>query len=215
MATAPTAPIYTNGNYAAPDKTPIPTTGGNNTLGKEAFLKLLTAQLKYQDPLEPVKDTDFIAQLASFSNLEEMSNMSKTMDKATGVSLMGKQVTDDKGVTGIVQDVGVDTSGNINVKVAYQTTGTDGKSSITSKDVSIDKITVVQNSANMDMSSGVGLIGKKVTTSKGITGVVQDLTTDATGSTYLTIAYQITGKDGTVSQATAKITMDQITAITN
>ena len=41
----------------------------NTELGKEDFLQLLTVQLKFQDPLNPMQDTDFIAQLAQFSSL--------------------------------------------------------------------------------------------------------------------------------------------------
>src|SRR3989339_1612828 len=46
------------------------------TMGKDEFLKLLTVQLKYQDPLNPMEDTQFIAQMAQFSELEGITNMS-------------------------------------------------------------------------------------------------------------------------------------------
>ena len=49
-----------------------------NELGKHDFLRLLTTQLKYQDPMDPVKDHDFIAQLAQFSALEQTENLSES-----------------------------------------------------------------------------------------------------------------------------------------
>jgi len=51
-------------------------------MGKDAFLKILLTQLRYQNPLEPVKDTDFIAQMAQFSSLEQMQNMNKNLEAA-------------------------------------------------------------------------------------------------------------------------------------
>jgi flagellar basal-body rod modification protein FlgD len=64
----------------------------NNTLGKNDFLSLLAAQLKYQDPLEPVKDSDFVAQLAQFSSLEQLENMNNVMSAFQSYSLAGKYV---------------------------------------------------------------------------------------------------------------------------
>lgn len=52
-------------------------------LGQDAFLLLLTTQLKYQDPLDPVDNSEFIGQLAQFSQLEETIALGSTMESAT------------------------------------------------------------------------------------------------------------------------------------
>lgn len=66
------------------------TPGGE--LGKDEFLQLLVCQMKNQDPLEPEKDTDFIAQLAQFSALEQMQNLNETVMNSQAFSLVGKYV---------------------------------------------------------------------------------------------------------------------------
>lgn len=63
-----------------------------NTLDKEAFLKLLVAQMQYQDPLEPTSNTEFIAQYAQFSQVESLQNMSASMDLQRASSLVGQEV---------------------------------------------------------------------------------------------------------------------------
>lgn len=52
----------------------------SNQLGKDEFLKILMTQLQNQDPLSPLDDKDFIAQMATFSSLEQMMNMAASID---------------------------------------------------------------------------------------------------------------------------------------
>jgi flagellar basal-body rod modification protein FlgD len=87
------------------------TTGTNSTdstsLDKQAFLQLLVAQLQNQDPMSPMDNSQFVAQLAQFSSLEQLSNMATAMDElkesmvtlnsqsllTQGAAMIGKEVT--------------------------------------------------------------------------------------------------------------------------
>lgn len=61
-------------------------------LDKEAFLQLLVTQMQYQDPLEPMDNTEYISQLATFSQLEATQNLSDTVGRDMANGLVGKQV---------------------------------------------------------------------------------------------------------------------------
>ena len=61
-------------------------------LGKEDFLLLLVTQMQYQDPLSPQENTDFVAQLAQFSALEQMSNLNQTVSNNSAYALIGQEV---------------------------------------------------------------------------------------------------------------------------
>lgn len=77
------------------------------SLDKDAFLQLLVAQMKYQDPLEPTDNTEYISQLATFSQLEETQNMQASLQEMEANSLVGKQVVlrVTSSVTGETSDV--------------------------------------------------------------------------------------------------------------
>lgn len=65
---------------------------GNNGMDKDAFLQLLVAQMKYQDPLEPTSNTEYISQYATFSQVEQMQNMAASMELSRASSMVGKLV---------------------------------------------------------------------------------------------------------------------------
>ena len=84
-------------------------------LGKDDFMKILITQLTHQDPTEPMKDTEFIAQMAQFSTLEQITNMTQDFSKLAGIlstsqalGLLGRTVELFDGenmITGVVEEV--------------------------------------------------------------------------------------------------------------
>ena len=65
-------------------------TDSNSELSKESFLQLLVTQLQYQDPLDPVKNEDFVAQLAQFSSLEQMVSLNEQFEGFLNNQVMGQ-----------------------------------------------------------------------------------------------------------------------------
>lgn len=64
----------------------------SNDLGYDQFLQLLCAEMQYQDPLEPTTNTDYVAQLATFSQLEATLGLQSTQDNDFAKSLVGQEV---------------------------------------------------------------------------------------------------------------------------
>lgn len=79
-------------DVAPSDYTTEKASGGTSSLGKDEFLNLLVTQLQYQDPLNPSSDTEFIAQMAQFSSLEQMQNLNTNFAQYKAYSLVGKNV---------------------------------------------------------------------------------------------------------------------------
>ena len=90
------------------------TEGTSNELDQDMFLKLMLEQLKYQDPLNPMSNQDFLAQQSQFTQLEQLTQLNETIEANSGLTqgmdLIGKEVTlmdpDDpeKTITGVVEE---------------------------------------------------------------------------------------------------------------
>ena len=124
--------------------------------GKDDFLNLLVTQLRYQDPLEPVDDKEFIAQMAQFSSLEQMQNMNGTLTNSKAFSMVGKYVTatttDENTLEVSTVEGQVSTVKMNNGKVTLV---------VDNKDVDIDSVTEVADMgyANSNISAYTNLIG--------------------------------------------------------
>lgn len=142
-----------------------------NELGKNAFLKILTAQLKYQNPMKPSDSTEFISQMAQFAALEQMTNLNTTMSYQSAYSLIGKTVAlnsyDDLGrqYGGQIQSV-VKKGDDILLNVLVKENNEMIKKEFNLRDVSdvIDTPNPIMNNLNnnLNLLLSAAFIGRKV-----------------------------------------------------
>ena len=79
---------------------------GKSVLGKDDFMKLMLSQLKYQDPLNPMEGTEFSAQLAQFSSLEQLTNMNEALENSINANyLLAQSVNNTMAATLIGKEV--------------------------------------------------------------------------------------------------------------
>ena len=97
-------------------------------LGQDDFLKLLTMQMQNQDPMNPQTNTDFVAQMAQFTTLEQSRSMTNSLqsiqarqDVQTAVQLLGKPVQLSDGRMGLVEKVTLDKTGAPTLQVGSNT----------------------------------------------------------------------------------------------
>jgi len=93
ISTRNTWPNYAVGNSANPGNT-----SGSSVMGKDQFLKILITQLQNQDPMQPMEDKEFIAQMAQFTSVEQLMNISTQLTAlnqslGSASSLIGKDIT--------------------------------------------------------------------------------------------------------------------------
>ena len=180
---------------------------GTGELGKEAFLQLLVAQMKYQDPLNPTSDTEYISQLATFSSLEEMQNINENL--TSGLESLNTTMNDShaQGLVGkYVMLTVTDAQGNISatggqVDYVYNEEGTTYLSvngndypmscldSVVSEEY-VKSLSGKGQSTTNDLATASQLVGKNVTVrddrKEEFTGEVTNVFMD-NGYVYLTV----------------------------
>lgn len=172
------------------------------------FLKILSAELTNQDPTAAKDGTEFVAQMAQFASLEQMSNLNSNMTFSNSTSLVGKMVAFDSYDTKGAQYGGT-------VQAVYKESGTtymavqlaDG----TTKDFPADTLSDVIDTAaatsnylnnNTAFSAAINLMGKQVTTvaigddKVAYTGTVKNVSKTTSGIN-LNISYQENGVEVT------------------
>ena len=157
-------------------------------MNKDTFLQLLVAQMKYQDPLEPTSNTEYISQYATFTQVEEIQNMAASMELSRASSLVGQEVMietkDDDGVTKSVQG-----------KVDY-VTYENGKAyvSIDESLYSVSDVTSIVDKTYMDAYALASNLIKRLTDLPAVNAVSEKDLVESTVSGQSTMAWMTTRK---------------------
>ncbi len=103
LSLSPQEMLEVNREVDAFNKTLNPSKPGKlgSALGKDDFLKILITQLSHQDPTQPMEDKEFIAQMAQFSSLEQITNMNEGMSKVADLLAAGQAM----GLLGRIVDI--------------------------------------------------------------------------------------------------------------
>ena len=102
-------------NGKVPESTTSETTKNTAKETKDMFLQLLVAEMKYQDPMEPTDNSEYVKELATFTQVESIQSMQTNVTTLTANALTGKYVVlnaDNGGIEGYVDFVKTDTSGS-------------------------------------------------------------------------------------------------------
>ncbi|HWQ29578.1 MAG TPA: flagellar hook capping FlgD N-terminal domain-containing protein [Negativicutes bacterium] len=183
-----------NGQYTTYSTEEQPKEFSSN-LDKDAFLKLLVAQMKYQDPLEPNKDNEFIGQMAQFSALEQSQNSNKSIRINSANNLVNKLIkanyraedsTETKEIIGLVEKVIVKDD---DIYLSVDSTGTkyevklDDVKEVTELENSVEQIYLMNQS--MRSNTAFSLIGKTIkgtyVETETVDGVKKNKTVDIEG----------------------------------
>lgn len=120
----------------------------SNTLGQDDLLKILVTQLTYQDPLKPVDNQQFIAQLAQFTSLEQTRQLNEKIDSlltfqsaSQSIGLIGKSVYFNN--NGAESQNGIVTAIKFSQGIPYLTINLGGNNIIS--DVSLSQISLIRN----------------------------------------------------------------------
>ena len=139
--------VIVNNSKPASEKTE---TASNNKIGeyKEQFIQLLCAQMKYQDPLEPTSNTEYISQYAQFTQVEQMQNLADTVALNRAADMVGKTVQ----ITQTDEDTG-ETKSIVEGKVDFVTyQNGDSYVSVNGNKFKLDDVTAVVDNTYFDDS---------------------------------------------------------------
>ncbi|MBK5240407.1 flagellar hook capping FlgD N-terminal domain-containing protein [Clostridium sp.] len=161
-------------------------------MDQNSFLKILSAELSNQDPTEATDGTEFVAQMAQFASLEQMSNMNNTMAFQTSSALVGKMVAFSSYDASGMQYGGT-------VKAVYKESGTtymavqlsdgiikDFPADTLSDVIDVPDTTLGNLNGNAGFSAAISLMGKQVETAatddeKAYSGTVKSVSRDSKG----------------------------------
>ena len=121
----------------------------NSALGKDAFLQLLVTQMKYQDPLDPQDNGEYLAQLAQFSALEQMTNVA---DGLSDVSKLVSNIDTSVLVGQLSNMIGKD------IQWTIDTTSTDANGKVTGVSISDGSPTIVASAGGQSYKVAIGNI---------------------------------------------------------
>lgn len=188
-----------------------PKTGPNAVLGKDAFLKLLITQLRTQDPLNAMEDKEFIAQLATFSTLEQTNEMATGL-QTMALSNASTQAMDMMGRS--VQYVDPKSGDIVEGKVSSVKLTSDGPRLMVGRlELTLSDVVGVDNPAvGFDSSQAMSMLGKSIRYIDPKTGAILDGTVDSVdvradgstlvvGNTRLTTDYVLGVNDADSSTA--------------
>lgn len=148
---------------------------GGSDLSKDAFLNLLTTQLRYQNPLEPTNDKEFLAQMAQFTALEQMNNMYSAFQFTQANNMINKNVEAEI----LNQNTGEATKVNgkvvaVNIKENKQfllVQSTDGKE----REVELAKVKVINDGTTVDAEVLADKIAKLTDQVAGLEAAIKSL----------------------------------------
>ena len=182
----PVLPVQT-GSTEAPAAT-----GSFQSLGKDDFLQLLVTKLQNQDPLKPMDDEDFIAQLAQFSSLEQMSNIAEAIAEANQLGYVQMQSLNNAMAAGFVgKDVkatysGIYIEGDNSPRISYTMPNYAGEVKFTIKDEAGNVVATLTQEEVSPGSHTITWDGKDDLGNRVAEGYyfVEAVATDASGDTF-------------------------------
>lgn len=125
----------------------VSTKKSNSSMDTDSFLKILAAELKYQDPSDPVSSTEYVSQLAQISSLSELEDVNTGVSNSGAFSMIGKKVTYSATDSSGAAVTGSGTVNSVSISGSNTTLDVGGTS------VSLEYITKVENASSTNTTT--------------------------------------------------------------